>query len=86
MRQPDALDESVPAVPDDRAPGFESMMDDWPDRATSRYCQDLVHRLDVERATQPPPPPVVNVTVPGVGLFSGPAGGGEVAYSPDSRA
>lgn len=83
MRAPDSLDASVPVALDDHAPWFEWMTEAWPDRATARDCRSAVHRMDVERAAQPP---VINVTVPGVpGHFTG-TPGGPVAYLPDSPA
>jgi hypothetical protein len=78
MLDPFDLAESVAL--DDRAPWFEWLTEAWPDRETSRVYQQAVHRLDVQRAAQPP---VVNVTVPGVpGHFTGPMTG-PVAYVPD---
>jgi hypothetical protein len=80
MRDVDPFDKSVPVALDDRAPLFEDLGEIWPDRVTARQCLAAVHRMDVERAAQPP---VVNVTVPGVpGHFTGQMGG-SVAYSPD---
>lgn len=83
MLAPDPLDKAVPVALDDQAPWFKWMTENWPDRATAGACRDIVHRMDVARAAQQP---VINVTVPGVGLFSGTAGGGEVAYSPNPLA
>jgi hypothetical protein len=81
MLAADPLDESVPVALDDRAPLFDDLAETWLDRATARLCRDAVHRMDVERAAQPP---VVNVTVPGIpGHFTGQMGG-PVAYLPDS--
>jgi hypothetical protein len=80
MPAPDPLDKAVPVALDDQAPWFEWMTEAWPVRATARRCRAAVHRMDVERAAQPP---VFNVTVPGVpGHFTG-TPGGAVAYSPD---
>lgn len=81
MRAPDPFDPAVPVVLDDQSPWFEWMTEQWPDRATAKTCRDYVHRMDVDRATQPP---VINVTVPGVsGYFTGTMGSGTVAYAPD---
>ena len=85
MRAADPLDTSVPVALDDRATEFEGLAEEWADRATARHCREAVHRMDVERASQPP---VVNVTVPGIpGHFTGQMGG-PVAYlpGPDSPA
>jgi hypothetical protein len=74
------LDTSVPWPPDDAAPAFDHVQDNWPDRVTARHCLNVVHRADIERAAVPP---VVNVTVPGLlGHFTGEAGSGQVAYVP----
>jgi hypothetical protein len=83
MPEHDYLDKSVPAALDDdfKAPWFDWLTEQWPERDTARGCLAAVHRMDVERAMQPP---VVNVTVPGIpGHFTGTLGGGEVAYLPD---
>jgi hypothetical protein len=80
MLAPDSLDKAVQVVLDDHAPWFDWMTETWPDRATARQSREAVHRMDVERAAQPP---VINVTVPGVpGRFTG-TPGGAVAYVPD---
>ena len=77
---PDPLDKAVPVALDDEAPWFDWMTETWSSRATARHCRSTVHRLDVERAAQPPR---IYVTVPGVaGHFAG-TPGGPVAYSPD---
>jgi hypothetical protein len=80
MRAAHPLDTSVPVALDDRAPWFEWMAEKWPDRATVIHCHEVVRRLEVERAAQPPE---IHVTVPGVpGHFTGQPGG-PVAYLPD---
>jgi hypothetical protein len=79
MRAPDIFDKSVPVALDDRAPWFEWMGEKWPDRATAISCREAVHRLEVARAAQPP---VINVTVPGVGQFSGTVGADSFSYAP----
>jgi hypothetical protein len=80
MPEPDPLDTTVPVALDDRAPWFERLAENWSDRETASRCREHVHRMDVERAAQPP---VINVTVPGVpGHFTGSPGTGEVAYAP----
>lgn len=85
MRAAHPLNTSAPVALDDRAPLFDDLLETWPDQATARHCREVVHRMDVQRAAQPP---VVNVTVPGVpGHFTGQPGG-PVAYlpGPDSLA
>jgi hypothetical protein len=79
MLAPDPLDKAVPVALDDHAPWFEWMTEAWPDRATARHYRTSVHRMDVERASQPP---VIHVTVPGVGQFSGTVGGDSFSYAP----
>lgn len=80
MRAAHPLDTAASVALDDRAPFFEDLAKKWPDRATVMLCLDAVHRMDIERAAQPP---VVNVTVPGVpGHFTGQLGG-PVSYLPD---
>lgn len=80
MLAPDPLDPAVPVALDDRAPEFEELAESWPGRATAQQCVAAVHRMDIDRAAQPP---VINVTVPGVpGHFTG-SPGSAVAYSPD---
>lgn len=80
MRAADPLDTSFPVALDDRAPAFEDLTEEWSDRATARQCLAAVHRMDIERAAQPP---VVNVTVPGIpGHFTGQPGG-PVSYVSD---
>ncbi len=82
MSVPDPLNPATPTALDDRAPLFEWLAENSPDRATASHCREYVHRMDVLRAAQPP---VVNVTVPGVpGHFTGTSGTGEVAYKPGS--
>jgi hypothetical protein len=81
MPEPDYLDKSVPVALDDefKVPWFDWLTGRWPDRDTASSCLQFVHRMDVDRAAQPP---VINVTVPGVpGHFAGQPGG-PVSYLP----
>jgi hypothetical protein len=75
----DPLSKSTPVLPDDMAPCFDDLVAGWLDWLTSRNICAVVHRMDVERAMQPP---VIHVTVPGIpGHFTGVAGDPSVVYS-----
>jgi hypothetical protein len=75
----DPLSESAPVPADSGTPIFDGLLEGWLNREGERAIRAAMHRLDLERAGQPP---VIQITFPGVaGTFTGIAGSPDVTYS-----